>query len=280
VTGREARYKEIYPALKKKKVLVVGGGPAGMMAAQTLIKRGHDVVLYEKSDELGGALKDICALSFKGDLRGYLAWNVRETMECGARIVFNTEVTPEIVERENPDVLFIAAGALPLNPSIPGIDADNVKHVLDVDNRRVETGGTVVVCGGGASGLECALDLAMDGKAVTVIDKIPAEDFGSEMSLITRKMLLHLLKEHRVKLIGGLNILGFEGGTVIAMDTAWQRIATKADTFVLAFGMRANTETVAALTLLVPETYVVGDCDAVKNIYNANHMAFDYAVET
>jgi 2,4-dienoyl-CoA reductase-like NADH-dependent reductase (Old Yellow Enzyme family)/NADPH-dependent glutamate synthase beta subunit-like oxidoreductase len=280
VTGREARYKEIHPASAKKKAMVVGGGPAGMMAAQTLAKRGHDVVLYEKSDSLGGTLKDIHSLSFKADLRDYLAWDVRETLQCGAKIILNTEATPEIVEEEKPDALFIAVGAAPLIPPIPGIDSDNVKHVLDIDNKRAEAGGEVVVCGGGASGLECALELTLQGKTVTVIDRIPAEDFGRDMSLITRRMLLSLLKEHGVRMLGGLKVLEFKDKNAICINGDWQRVALDADTFVLAFGMEANAGAVADLSLLVPETYVIGDCAGAKNIYNANHMAFDCAVET
>jgi pyruvate/2-oxoglutarate dehydrogenase complex dihydrolipoamide dehydrogenase (E3) component len=95
------------------------------------------------------------------------------TMDSGAKVILNTEATPELVEKEKPDAVFIAIGSRPLTLKIPGIDGGNVKHVLDVDNGRAEVGKKVVVCGGGLSGQACALALAMEGKEVTVLDMIP-----------------------------------------------------------------------------------------------------------
>jgi 2,4-dienoyl-CoA reductase-like NADH-dependent reductase (Old Yellow Enzyme family)/thioredoxin reductase len=279
VVGREYKFKEIVPAYKKKKVVVIGGGPAGMMAAQTLIERGHEVVLFEKSDKLGGMLKEISSLPFKGDLRSYLDWDVRMTMDSGAKVILNTEATPELVEKEKPDAVFIAIGSRPLTLKIPGIDGGNVKHVLDVDNGRAEVGKKVVVCGGGLSGLECALALAMEGKEVTVLDMIPAECFAESMSFIARNMLMHLLKENNIRLVGSSVVERFTDKGVEIIDSKFRRSAFDADTIVTAFGMKANDEMIGKFSEIVPETYVVGDCGGVSNIYTANHSAFNYAVE-
>lgn len=92
----------IEPAPVKKKVMVIGGGPGGMMAAQTLVARGHEVTLYEKQDKLGGLLNDATQLPFKGYMRGYLAWDIKTTLACGAKICLNTEVTEELVAKEDP----------------------------------------------------------------------------------------------------------------------------------------------------------------------------------
>ena len=126
------------------------------------------VVCIEKGDKLGGRLHEISCLSFKFDMRRHLQWLMSSTMECGAKIMLNTEATPEIIMGLKPDVVFVATGAERLSLPIPGIDRENVHHVLDVDTGRAAVGERVVVCGGGLSGTESALQLAMDGKKVTV----------------------------------------------------------------------------------------------------------------
>lgn len=277
VVGREGAYTEIRPALTKKKVMVVGGGAAGMMAAQTLVKRGHDVTLYEKSDHLGGQLAEICNLPFKTDLREYKEWDIRTTMECGAKIVLNTAVTREMVEREEPDALFIAAGATPLTPPVPGIEF--AKQVIEVDNDRVEVGDTVVVCGGGLSGLECALALAMKGKKVTVVDMIPVENFGSGQVRPSHVMLMKLLADHNVTLIGNSKVQEIREHSVVIMDRNWKVTELPADTTVASFGMRSNMAAAQELSGIIAETYIIGDNDRVANLLNANMTAFDYAVE-
>ena len=212
--GRTGIYAAPVPALKKKKVVVVGGGPAGMTAARTLVERGHDVVLFEKSDRLGGMLGEISAMQFKEELRSYTAWAARQTMACGADIRLNTAATPELILAEKPDAVFVAAGGRIAVPRIPGIDRPYVKGVLDMDNRRCAVGENVVVCGGGVSGLECALSLALDGKKVTVVDQIEAADFAKGLANITRTMLLTLLKDNSVRLLGGRRVTEFrdDGG--------------------------------------------------------------------
>jgi 2,4-dienoyl-CoA reductase-like NADH-dependent reductase (Old Yellow Enzyme family) len=166
--GRTGIYARVVPAFEKKKVVVVGGGTAGCTAVQTLVKRGHEVVLFEKSDRLGGMINEISSLSFKQDLRDYLGWLQRTVAASGADVRLNTPATVEAIEAENPDLLFIATGSNIFDPPVPGIDKPHVKNVLDVDNNRVEVGQRVVVCGGGVSGLECALELAYQHEFFTI----------------------------------------------------------------------------------------------------------------
>ena len=279
VLGREVRYKEIPFAKKKKKVVVVGGGPSGMQAALTLIERGHDVTLFEKSGRLGGKLHEISQLPFKGDLRRYLNWAIETTENCGAKIILNTEGTAENISKEAPDAILIAIGSEPLCPPIPGIDNTNVHSVMDVDSGKVQVGKTVVICGGGVSGMECALALAMDGKDVTVIDMIPEENFAENMVVITKRMLIDLLSEYGVKLIGSHKVLRFTEEGVEVEDPKWNHSVLKADSFITAFGMKENSEPIAGLMTIVPETYVIGDCGAVSDIGTAVHAAFNRAVE-
>jgi NADPH-dependent 2,4-dienoyl-CoA reductase/sulfur reductase-like enzyme len=275
--GREVKYSQILPATEKKKVMVVGGGVSGMMAAQILVQRGHDVTLYEKSASLGGQLAEICNLPFKTDMREYKDWDIRTTLNCGAKIMLNTAVTKELVEKEDPDALFIAAGASPIVPKIPGIEL--AKSVLDVDNKRVEVGENVVVCGGGLSGLECALALAMEGKNVTVVDIIDEGEFGNKQFAFNRNMLLHLLKENKVRFVGNSKVEEISEEGVHVIDRKWNRSVIPADSVVSAFGMKTNFGVVEELSGIIAETYIIGDCGKVAGIHEANTSAFDYAVE-
>ena len=222
-------------------------------------------------------LYTICNLPFKTDLREYKEWDIRTTMECGAKIVLNTAVTREMVEREEPDALFIAAGATPLTPPVPGIEF--AKQVIEVDNDRVEVGDTVVVCGDGLSGLECALALAMKGKKVTVVDMIPVENFGSGQVRPSHVMLMKLLADHNVTLIGNSKVQEIREHSVVIMDRNWKVTELPADTTVASFGMRSNMAAAQELSGIIAETYIIGDNDRVANLLNANMTAFDYAVE-
>ena len=293
--GRSYRYSRPWPALKQKKVVVIGGGIAGTGAARTLAEKGHKVVLFEKTDKLGGLLHDIDKLPFKDDLRRYTEWLIRETMECGADIRFNTEATPEIVLAEKPDAIIVAIGGVAANPPIPGMGGSanesdlrealhplgtcpspTVCSVLDIDSGRQKVEGKIVVCGGGLSGLESALALGMEGCDVTVVDMIDEERFGEDANVCLRGMLLKLLDDHNVKLIGGhvIREVSDDGVKIEGKDWSYQTI--KADFVVNALGMVPNPAR-SAFEGIHPNVYFIGDCDTVKGIMHANYAAYDRA---
>jgi len=160
--GRE-RETEIRKAETPKKVMVVGGGAAGMSAAASAADLGHDVTLYESSDRLGGQLHLAGAppgreefVQLARDLQSQLAAR-------GVKIVLNTEVNEALVEKEAPQAVILATGALPMSPPIPGADLPNVVQAWDVLDGKVRTGRRVVILGGGAVGVETALLLADKG---------------------------------------------------------------------------------------------------------------------
>jgi 2,4-dienoyl-CoA reductase-like NADH-dependent reductase (Old Yellow Enzyme family)/thioredoxin reductase len=279
VVGRETKYRTIQKSDTKKNVMIVGGGVAGMMAAETAIQRGHDVTIYDKASRLGGLLHEASALSFKDDLKRYLDWQVKNIENCGAKIVLNTEVTPELVEQINPDALVISTGSTPIVPPIEGINEKNVISVFDADEGNVETGQEVVICGGGLSGCESALALAQKGKKVTVVDMLPVKNLCSETFMVSKIALFDLLHEHNVKFIGNVKVEKINENGVEIIDRNWNKRLVKADTVVIALGMKPTVETVNELSSIIPETYVVGDCSTVKDIHNAVHSAFNVAVE-
>ena len=274
--GRYGRYARVQRADDKKKVVVIGGGVAGTQAARTLRLRGHDVVLFEKKGALGGLLNDINLLPFKDDLLRHTEWLVRATESCGADIRLNTAATPELVLAEAPDAIVVAVGASPVSPPIPGIDGENVLGVLDVDSGRAKAEGKVVVCGGGVSGCESGLALAMEGCEVTIVDQVPVSDFAPGLSRMTGKNLLFLLEEHKVRLVGSSIVRSIDGDSVTIEDRNWKMSRLEADYVVNALGMKSNTEIVEQFRELIPDVYVVGDCSEVKDIKCANLTAYDY----
>lgn len=264
---------ELLPLEQRKKVVVIGGGPGGMMAAQTAVKRGHAVTLYEKSDKLGGLLNDATVLPFKNYMRSYLDWDIRQTMKCGAQIRLNTAVDAALIARENPDAVIVATGSTYLTPPIPGIERTVPVHEADLGHVEGER---VVVCGGGLSGCECALALAQRGKQVTVVDMIPAEAFCAGMPIFNHKDLFGQLARLGVELVGGQKITAF---TDKGVETA-ERVFP-CDAAVNALGVKPENK--LGLELLAQygseQVFLVGDCVGKgRNYGDANRDGYEAAM--
>lgn len=277
--GRELYYRTIPKAEERKKVVVIGGGPAGMMAAQTARKRGHEVVLFEKSNELGGRLHEASALFCKSDHHArYLQWDVRETVASGAEVRLGVEATPEIVLAEHPDEVVVACGGEFVVPPIPGVDGEHVVTVTEADLGLKEVGKRAVIVGGGISALECGIQLAYEGREVTIVDMRKEDDLWREVMNELRSGLIELRDRYGVKLVDGARVEAIEKDAVV-VDRAGAKVLLEADTVILACGLRPNKEKIRAFVDMMPQVTVVGDARQTGNIFSANMDAFNVAVE-
>ena len=282
----ELRDGVVPKALVKKKVAVVGGGPGGIQAVETLLQRGHDVTLYEKSGELGGNVIGAAAPPFKVDVRDYLRWLRHTADQCrerGARILLNTECTKELLDREKYDAVVIAVGAEPVVPeNIPGIHKPHVSWAPDAELGLAAAGDEIVVVGAGQVGLEAALDYAEQGKKVTVIEMM--DQRTAMFKTRASRELMKKMNEDGVKFdtFYGCALKEIRDDCVIAENTETGEILEiKADTVLLAMGLKPRLDLVDALRHSCPETSVaiVGDCNnKAGSIAEAVNQAFQACI--
>ena len=156
---------------ERKKVAILGGGPAGMRAALFAAEEGHDVTLYEKSGDLGGQLKFADYASFKWNLRDYKNWMIRQIKKSNVKVLLNTEATPELLKDAGYDVIIAAMGSEPVSIPVKGADSEGIYLAADVFGKEAELGRNVVVIGGGDTGREAALYLAKAGHNTTLVTR-------------------------------------------------------------------------------------------------------------
>ncbi|MDB9822826.1 FAD-dependent oxidoreductase, partial [Deltaproteobacteria bacterium] len=279
VIGREVEYRYLQPSEKKKRVVIVGGGPAGMQAALTASSRGHQVILYERSEQLGGALIEAAAPSFKNDMKVYSEWMIKKTHQSPVEVRLSTEATAKSIRAEKPDALIVAVGAVPIIPDIPGIKKPNVLWAGDVDTGKAAAGDTVVVAGAGLTGCETALHLAQQGKKVTVIDMITEMEIAKDSSLVGKIVLMEMLNEQAVEFKTEVKLEEITDKGAVVSDKSGARIEIAADSVVLALGVKPRDKTVNALLGLAKEVYVVGDCSNPRNLMAAIHDGFNITAE-
>jgi len=262
--GSEGR--KLTGPLKKKKVVIIGGGPAGMESARVAAVRGHDVTLFEKGDKLGGHLLEGTAPDFKEDLKQFLEWQVRQVKQMGIDLKIGSEVTADAVVKLAPDVVIVATGSSPVRPEIPGINRSNVILAADVLVGKAAVGNRVVVAGGGAVGCEVALYLARRGNDVTVVEMLPAVVMDVA---VTRGVLTALLADAGVKVLVNHRLTEIAGSGANCVDNSGQKVNVEADTIVLALGMKSEPGIYEELKYKIPEIYNIGDSMLVVRVGEA-----------
>lgn len=236
--GREYE-NNLKPAAVRKKVMVVGGGPAGLAAAEAAAKRGHEVQLFEAKKYLGGQFRAAAYPTGKGELTTVVSSYRRSLEVLNVPVHTETEVTAELVEKENPDAVILTTGATPLMPPIKGIDGKNVVTAEEVLVGDVDIpSGPVVVCGGGEVGCETAEFIAHLNPDVTVLEMKDA--ILNDMVVFTKAGLLELMQNAKIKILTGAKVSKIAEDSVTFEDREGKMQTVPATMVVSAFGYRSR----------------------------------------
>ena len=286
--GREREYA-IKAAERKKRVMIVGGGPAGTEAARVSALRGHEVMLYEREHKLGGSLP--IAAIVKGfereDLLSLIRYLETQMNKLGVKISFGQEVNRSLIEEIKPDVLIVAAGGTHSVSNLQGIDQSNVVTGRDLHNKLkiysrffgprflrwltniwMPLGKRVVIMGGGVQGCQVAEFFIKRGRKVTIIDT--AKEIGNGLlETLVKPHLLNWLAEKGVTMMTEVKYeeITSKGLTITTKEGKRQTI--EADTIVTAMPLQPSTELFKKLSGCAPEIYAIGDCKEPNMIIDA-----------
>lgn len=278
------RYEEpVTHAAEKKKVLVIGGGPAGLEAARVSAERGHEVVLAEKSGRLGGNLYVASLPVGKSQFISWIDWCSLQCRKLGVKIMMETAADEKLVEEYQPDVIFLATGSVPSVPPIKGIDGKQIVKAETVLEKESIPHGRVIVAGGGEVGLETA-DYVMSqhlADSLTIIEM--QSDVGMDMNPMDKAVLFgndQLFPSYfrqGMKILTSTKIQEFREGSVLVMDNQFREYELPADLVILAMGYRAENSLYEKLKELCGHVYLIGDAvkarKLVDAIYQANYFA-------
>jgi 2,4-dienoyl-CoA reductase-like NADH-dependent reductase (Old Yellow Enzyme family)/thioredoxin reductase len=263
---------EIKPVKSARNVAVVGGGPAGMEAARVAALKGHRVTLFEKDARLGGQLLAASAPAFKGQIKALMEYQKTQLKKLNVDIRVNTLVGADTPELAEADKIIIAAGANPIMPPIPGADRSNVLEVIAAhkgDQSRI--GKTVVITGGGASGCDCAVELAAEGKRVAIVEMM---DRVAPKANVPDKISIHnKFKELGIEVHTGHRVLAFTGKGV-EVESEKGKTVLEADTMIMAFGSRPNSAVAKEIMDKYTTAMSIGDCVSIGQIGEAVRGGF------
>lgn len=254
------------PTMRRKRILVAGGGAAGMEFARVASMRGHEVSLYEATDELGGHILEYGVPDFKSDTRRLLEWYRRETAKSDVSVRLGQTVTPALVDDLRPDAVVVAAGSEYVLPDV-GPFRGEVVACTDLLRREVVPAGRTLIVGGGSHGVETALWLARQGGEVAILEA-SAQLIATGVNRGNRRMLLDLLEELGVEALVGRRFSGFAADGVLATTADGDVQTVGCDTAVMAIGV-SSRGLYGQLAGMVPEIYNIGDSKRPRKIHEA-----------
>ncbi|HEY0186289.1 MAG TPA: FAD-dependent oxidoreductase [Cellulomonas sp.] len=263
---------------RPRRTVVVGGGPGGITAALTAAERGHEVVLLEQEDVLGGQLQYVAREFYKKDIKAYLTYLLHQLESSKVDVRTGVTATPELVRSLAPDALVIAVGATELVPPIPGLDSPHVLTGNQAILREDEIGQRVVVVGAGAIGTEIGLELAqLHGKDVTMVDI--GQRYAPQGNTLYREALRQKIEDTpTLRFQLGSRCLRVDPDGVLVADAEGVEQLLPADNVILSVGMRARTDLAQSFYGITPETVMVGDCVRPRIIMDAVFEGHTYAM--
>lgn len=273
---REMRYG-LRPCTETKKVVIVGGGVAGMEAARTAAMRGHHVSLYEKNNSLGGNLIPGGSHSFKKEVRELNAWYQNELGRLPVEVHTGEEITAGQLLGMEADVILLATGSVPVMPKVPGMDEPNVLGCMEAFAHPEKVGQKVAVIGGGLVGCEMALEYAQAGKEVTVVEALPKIlSAGIPSPIPNGQMLPDLFKYHKVKVLEGYKLVSVTDKMAV-LEHGGKEEMLDVDTIVLAVGFRSVPSMAEELKGGSAAVYEIGDGQEVGTILHAVWDGYEVA---
>lgn len=246
----------ITPAENKKKVVIVGGGVAGMEAARVSALKGHEVVLFEQDTRLGGQLNIASVPPRKSEMNRGIHYLTNEMKILGIDIRLGKKVCQKCILNENPDAVIIAVGANNVIPNIQGVDLVNVLDAWKVLDHKQLPSGKVVVIGGGLVGAETTEMLANQGCDVTIVEMM--DDIAKEESTTVKPIMLEDFKKHNVKLLTKTKVTTIHS-TYVEAENEEGKTTIPCDYVVLAVGAKPNQFDIDELESKGIAVYVVGD---------------------
>lgn len=265
-TGREDIFK-----LKKtdhpKKIWIIGGGPAGMKAAEIASRRGHKVTLYEKNEKLGGRFLLAAIPPKKQVLKEFIDYLANQLGKLSLKIVLGKSFDPAQFENERPDAVIIATGAKPFFPKIDGIQESDAISVEEALSDPIRLGKKILVIGGGGIGAEVADYLSENGKEVTLIEM--REGIALDLVGHLQHFLNLRLRGKGVQILTSTKAIRFEKKALWVEDSQGTKKLEGFNNIVMALGSIPNDELVGSIKDKVPEVYVVGDASKPREVMEA-----------
>lgn len=266
-------YYPVTPGNPDTRVLVVGGGPGGLVAALTAADRGIQVDLWEKQNELGGLLLAAGGPRFKKDVKEYVDYLVNKVHRSNVNISLMKEATPESVLAGNYDKVIVATGASAVMPTIEGIDEDYVVGANDLLTNKETYGKNVVVLGGGLVGCETACHVAEKADNVTIVEMLPEILMNCDHSRNNDQALKALMEECEVKSVTNAKVVSFKDNKVV-YEVDGKQASIEADTIAIAAGYKSRTSLYDAISQKV-DCQLVGDAENPDKILTAVHHGFN-----
>lgn len=260
------------PAAKKKRVMVVGGGPGGLATAKIAALRGHEVTLYERENQLGGQVNLASKVPNRAEFGDVIRNLLHDIQRLGVKLKLGEEATPEVIERENPDAVVVATGSLPSTPGIPGAEQENVFEVREVLEGEAKVGERVVLIDqvGFHQATSAAEFLADQGKQVEMLTSAfyAGQGLGTTLDL---ELWYWRAQSKGINIISNVSVLEISGNSLKLLNhySGKEWFIEGVDTFVFATPGRANDSLYFSLKGKIKELYRVGDCIAPRRAHAA-----------